>query len=510
MPDLSELSSILSSRGIAASFTSDILVSGVSSDSRKIIPGDIFAALPGRSVDGAKFVDQASERGAVAVLSGDGRVEFNLPTLQVSDLSSALGIISDNVFQSECTKKTAFGVTGTNGKTSVCYLLAQAMAYLKGAAVYGGTLGLAEISRDGESHFSDTETTTPISTDFHRFLGQNRHIAGFAVEVSSMALHQRRLEGLELDSAVFTNLTRDHLDYHGTMESYLEAKKLLFTRDLLFSGKKQKVAVLNIGDEVVRGLAPELRSLGLEVWGYALVSTPDLGIPTLTVTQAQIDGQGIEFKFRFRGDEYSVRSRLIGRYNVENLLAVITALLSVGMRLEDILQITPKLRGVPGRLERVALKGGTKSYPTVLVDYAHTPDALEKALSSVREICSGRLISVFGCGGDRDRGKRPLMGEVASRLSDVSIVTSDNPRTEDPAFIISEILRGIRSGRQSEDIVDRRAAIARAVEIAAPGDTILIAGKGHEPYQEINGVRHHFLDREVAEEALIKVYGESS
>jgi UDP-N-acetylmuramoyl-L-alanyl-D-glutamate--2,6-diaminopimelate ligase len=500
MMRLSEVHDYLQTKGISATLIGDSEILGVSSDSRSVSQGDLFAALPGLTVDGNKFALDAKNSKASAILTSTKNNIFE-SQLIVEDVRLALGIVSEFIFHSRVSEQFAVGVTGTNGKTSICYLLAQSIAQLEGKGVYVGTLGFTAVNANKKHEpLTEGKNTTPDSTDFHRFLSKHQDSKGFAVELTSIALEQKRLTALDLDVAVFTNFTRDHLDFHKTEENYFAAKKLLFTRELLSSSKPKKIAVLNFQDERIREFASELEGLPIQVWAYSVNEDLETDFRQLKLINPQLSSAGINFEIEFDGQRAVIQSELFGRYNLENLLATVTTLVALGFSLERISKIVPKLTGVPGRAQKVTIE--ETAIPTVLVDYAHTPDALEKALTSAREFSTGKLITIFGCGGDRDKGKRPIMAAVASRLSDLTVLTSDNPRTENPDSIIADASKGLLPGKPSLSIADRKEAIFSAIAQATPLDTVVIAGKGHEPYQEINGIRHRFLDEEVARDAL--------
>ncbi len=504
---LGMIAELLRAEGIACSLSSgaeSTVLIDLSIDSRNVRPGTLFCALRGTVNDGQDFIARALANGASAVLSdrpsGGTSPKPAGPELIVSDVHAALATAARTIFQSRVESLTSFAVTGTNGKTSVAYVLAQAIAELRGSAACFGTLGSGLLTAEGQTaEFIDAKNTTPTSVDLHRFLGQRTDLAGFAVELSSHGLHQRRLEGLELDVAIFMNLTRDHLDYHRTMEEYFEQKRLLFTRDLRASRKARRSAVINVGDEFGRKLVKDASSIqGVQLRTFS----SDTKTPAdICLEAAALRPDATDLRLRVHGELLRIRSPLIGRYNCENLTAVVAALDAAGVTFEDMRRGLERARPVPGRLEPVQVD---PALPTALVDYAHTPDALEKAISSIRELTSGRVLTVFGCGGDRDRGKRPIMGEIAARLSDEIFITSDNPRSEAPGEIIREIQGGIPPERleRTRSVPDRRTAIVQALRAARPGDLVLIAGKGHEPYQEICGVRHPFSDQEVARDAL--------
>jgi UDP-N-acetylmuramoyl-L-alanyl-D-glutamate--2,6-diaminopimelate ligase len=376
------------------------------------------------------------------------------------------------------------GVTGTNGKTSVCQWVAQAMDGLGRRAAVLGTLGNGLVGERAEAR-NTTPDPVVLQRELADYLRRGAKVA--AMEVSSHGLDQGRTAGIKFDVAVFTNLTRDHLDYHHTMEAYAEAKYRLF------NARGVGRAVINVDDAWGRRFADRLRGSPVDVLGYGLEGGR-LRAARISQTEA-----GLRFRVEGEWGEGEVAVPVLGAFNVANLLAVIGTLLAGGVEFAAALAAIGKLTPVPGRLER--LGGG--SHPLVVVDYAHTPDALEKALAALRPVVAAghRLLCVFGCGGERDPGKRPIMGEAARRLADHVIVTSDNPRGEDPQAIIAAVMAGIPEDG-AEAIVDRQVAIFTAIHNARPGDIVLVAGKGHETYQEIAGVRHPFRDAEVALAAL--------
>lgn len=500
--ELTEIIDLLQSRWLLLQVNGEIKgkVSGIEIDSRKVKESSIFTALKGTKLDGRIYAPEAAAKGASAILIEGGEdLHLQCPTLVVNDISDSLHLISAFLYQSNLKEKISIGITGTNGKTSVAYLAAQALAHLKGSAIYAGTLGICEFKDAIDTiEFIDTAKTSPNTIEFHRYVGKHPEAKAVVTEVTSIALEQRRLEALELDVAVFTNLTRDHLDYHGSMERYLESKKLLFFRDLKRSRKQNRVAVINLDDKAGRDLFYELQKDGAKVSGFSTAENPEASI---SLRRVSLTSNGTDLAVSLRGEELFIQSALVGRYNVENLICVAAILDSVGASLEEIHRALGKVTPVPGRLESVKI---SKDLPIGIVDYAHTPDALEKAISSIRELTNGKVVTVFGCGGDRDRGKRPIMGEIASRLSDMVFVTSDNPRTETPEAIIGDILQGVPVSDRHRVSVnsDRREAIREALSAAGPGDLVLVAGKGHEPYQEVHGVRYPFSDQEVVKEAL--------
>jgi UDP-N-acetylmuramoyl-L-alanyl-D-glutamate--2,6-diaminopimelate ligase len=466
-------------------------VERLATDSRRVRPGDVFMAYPGERSDGRGFIDQALAAGAAAVLwerqGFDWDDAWRVPNLGVSRLKDLAGVIAGRVYGEPSAKLDVIGVTGTNGKTSCSHWLAQALAALGRRTAVIGTLG---------SGFPGALTpganTTPDAVQVQEILKGylDAGASAVAMEVSSHGLDQGRVNGVHFALALFTNLSRDHLDYHGDMETYGAVKKLLFT----WPGLEH--AVINLDDPFGQKLAHEAKARN--VVGYGFSEKSDAPWPWVRGLKLAMTERGVSFDVHSPWGEARVQSCQLGRFNAANLLGVMTALLCLGVPIQDAAAALAKVHAVPGRLQQ--LGGGDR--PLVVVDYAHTPDALEKVLLALREVVppGGKLVCVFGCGGDRDRGKRPLMGGVASRLADRAIVTSDNPRSEEPLAIIDEILAGMNERYQVEP--DRAAAIEMAVGAAAAGDVVLLAGKGHEDYQEIQGVRYPFSDLDVARRAL--------
>ena len=460
-------------------------LAGLTADSRAVKLGSIFVAFPGTQRDGRAFIPDAVARGATAVLWEREGFEWNerweVPNLGIQDLRAKISAIAGHVFGNPSDSLWMAGVTGTNGKTSVSQWIAAALDGLGRRSAVIGTLGNGLV---GER--SEAKNTTPDPIVLQRLLADylRRGARNVAMEVSSHGLDQDRVAGIKYDAAIFTNLTRDHLDYHGTMEAYAEAKFRLF------SARGLRHSVINIDDDwgasFVERLAGDVITYG---------SRKDA---RLRASRVGLSEAGVRFHVASEWGEGEVSARVLGAFNVSNLLAVLGALIAAGVAFDVALAALGALDPVPGRLERV----GGGALPLVVIDYAHTPDALEKALEALRPtVAAGhRLVCVFGCGGDRDAGKRPLMGQAAARLADHVIVTSDNPRGEDPDAIIAQVLAGV-SG-DAEAIEDRQVAIFSALHQAEPGDVVLLAGKGHETYQEIAGVRHPFDDREVARAAL--------
>ncbi|MDK9701758.1 MAG: UDP-N-acetylmuramoyl-L-alanyl-D-glutamate--2,6-diaminopimelate ligase [Sulfuritalea sp.] len=468
-----------------------VVAKRLTADSRRVLPGDVFVAFPGAQVDGRDFIAQAVARGAAAVIAEAGGeavagVDAGATAIvEVTGLAALSGDIAHLVYGRPSEHLWLAGVTGTNGKTSVSQWIAQAMNALQHRCAMIGTLGNGFLDSLDES-----PNTTPDAITLHAALAGflARGADACAMEVSSIGLDQGRVNGAAFDVAVFTNLTRDHLEYHGTMAAYAAAKEKLFRVPGLAA------AVVNLDDAFGVELISRLDA-DLHVIGYTLSGAGSQRCETLQAENLTMSAAGIEFDLR--GVRFA--APVVGRFNVSNLLAVIGALLARNERLEDIAVALRALQPPPGRMQAV----GGKNEPLIVVDYAHTPDALEKALGVLRETAAargGRLVCVFGCGGERDPGKRPQMGAIAERLADRVVVTSDNPRMEDPQAIIADILAGLQRAPVVE--IDRGRAIAAAVADAEPRDVVLLAGKGHEPYQEIAGVRHAFSDLDAAKSAL--------
>jgi UDP-N-acetylmuramoyl-L-alanyl-D-glutamate--2,6-diaminopimelate ligase len=465
----------------------DLVIHGLVMDSRSVQPGDAFVAIAGFGAHGLKFVDQARASGASAILfEPPAPVDLPAPedAIAVPGLRARLGALGDQFHGQASRDMTVVGVTGTNGKTSTVQLLAQSWTLEGKRAGSVGTLGAG---LHGE--VVPTGFTTPLVLQMHALLAQ-LHDAGaqaVAMEVSSHALDQGRVDGVHFDVAVFTNLTRDHLDYHGTMDAYGAAKAKLFAWPGLRS------AVINLDDPFGRALLAALpagvRGVGLSSHGaQAEVRAENIAL----------EHDGLAFDLLLGDARHSVRSALLGRFNVDNLLAVAGVLHALGDDDGAIVRVLERLQPVAGRMNRL----GGAGRPLVVVDYAHTPDALEQALATLRAHAPVQLVCVFGCGGERDRGKRPQMAAIAEAGADRVIVTDDNPRGEDGDAIVAEIVAGFARPHSVEIERDRARAIARAIGEAGPHDIVLIAGKGHEPYQEVAGVRRPFDDAVVARDVL--------
>ena len=462
-------------------------VTGLTVDSRKIKPGDLFLAYPGEHADGRRFIDQAIGAGAAAVLWDSRGFKWNpawiLPNLGVPELRAHLGDIASHFNGHPSRHLWVTGVTGTNGKTSCSHWIAQSLSRLGRKTAVIGTIGSGF-----PGALESALNTTPDAVTLHAQLAdfRKRGAQACAMEVSSHGIEQGRVGGVEFDVALFTNLSRDHLDYHKTMEDYAAAKAKLFHWPQL------KHAVVNLDDSFGRQLAGSIDRSRVNILGYGL------GKGEIAGHRLDLSTRGLKLEITTPWGAAKLDSPMIGGFNASNLLGVLGVLITSEVPLADAVQALSQVEPVPGRLQMVRERGA----PLVVVDYAHTPDALEKALETLRATLSGegRLHCVFGCGGDRDPGKRPLMGEVATRLADRVVITSDNPRSENPRAIIDEILAGAHPNYAIEE--DRATAVLQAISGAAPQDVVLIAGKGHETYQEIGGRRLPFDDVEVAREML--------
>lgn len=454
----------------------DMEISSISYDTRTIQPGALFVALSGDKTDGHLYIQTAIDRGAAAVLC-ERAPEGPGPWLVTEDSRRALALVSANWFGHPGDSMTLVAVTGTNGKTTTTSLLKELLERTTGAKV-----GLIGTNRNmiGEAELP-AHRTTPESYELQALLRQmaDEGCTHVVMEASSHALAQRRTAGLTFAAAVFTNLTQDHLDYHRTMEEYRDAKGLLF--------QQCRTAVLNLDDEAGRWYRERV---SCPVFTYSENKTE----ADLSAANIRLFPSHVEFEALTLGQLSRVYLPIPGGFSIYNALAALAAGLCLGLELEDMARVTPSLRGVKGRVEVLPVP---RAY-TVIIDYAHTPNALENILTTARDFTAGRLICLFGCGGDRDKTKRPIMGAVVGELADVAVVTSDNPRTEDPQDIIDDILAGMVGAEAALHVEpDRRAAIAWALEQGRPGDVIVLAGKGHETYQEIGGVQYHMDEREI-------------
>ena len=469
---------------------------GISYDSRKVRPKDLFVAIKGTYLDGHDYIADAIQRGAVAILTERymENLKKDICQIVVRDSRDALGKVSSCFYGMPQKDMTFIGITGTNGKTTTAYLIE---SILKRAGKRVGVVGTIEY-RYGNRHLK-APVTTPESLDLIKMLSEMKRdgVTHIVMEVSSHALSQKRVDTIPFSVGIFTNLSHDHLDYHQSMERYFQAKRRLF--DILLP-KSGGVAIVNVDDPKGRRLS---RSLYTKRLCYGINTKEDIWANDLIS-----DIEGIRGKISYNGKDTTFRSPLLGRFNVYNILAAWAASLSLGIDQTEISGGIEALSEVPGRMQKIVAPDGT----TVIIDYAHSPDALKNVILSIREFSKGRLITVFGCGGERDRKKRPEMGLIAASMSDILIITSDNPRSEDPLRIIEEIKVGVeRSGMDKfEDdksggylvIPERKYAIKRAIALSKSRDIILIAGKGHEEYQIIKGEKIPFSDIEEAKVAL--------
>jgi UDP-N-acetylmuramoyl-L-alanyl-D-glutamate--2,6-diaminopimelate ligase len=471
-------------------------ITGLCLDSRAARPGDLFLALVGTAADGRRYVADAIARGAVAVLQEAEGLQAGwrggVPAVGVPDLGGRVGGIADRFYRHPSAGMWVAGVTGTNGKTTVSHLVAQALGEPSERVPRGQLVGLLGTLGYGVYPLVHPGAhTTPDAISVHRTLADFRDqgVRHTVMEVSSHALAQGRVSAVAFDVAVFTNLSRDHLDYHGDLHAYAEAKRRLFR----FPGLG--AAVVNLDDPVGRSIHAEIQA-PVQAMGYSLRDDPAASVHARSL---DVGGHGIHMEVVTPVGCGVLASPLLGRFNASNLLAALGVLLSLDLPLDAALRALARGRTVRGRMERF---GGAGGRPLVVVDYAHTPDALAQVLATLREHCRGTLTCVFGCGGERDRGKRPEMGAVAERLADRVVLTDDNPRREDGARIVAEILAGLDRPDQVLVERDRASAIARALDRARADDVVLVAGKGHEDYQDVGGERRPFSDQAVVRALL--------
>lgn len=488
---IKELASLITPSKLAGD--EQATITGIQIDSRTVKEGDLFICLTGSAKDGHDYAQQAIDNGATALVT-EKHLDIEVPQLIVKDSRVAMAIIADHFYDYPSQELKVIGVTGTNGKTTTTYLLEK---ILTDHGHKTGLMGTIEMKIGGQIY--PVTNTTQDAANLQKYFRQmkNEGESYCVMEVSSHALEMGRVKGVHFRSALFTNLTQDHLDYHGTMEHYRDAKGLLFSRlgnSYSPTEEGRSYAVLNADDPASRHFA---KLTSAQVITYGIEHEADVRAQNIRVTST-----GTEFSLKtFKGDQ-PVSLKLIGKFNVYNALGAIAASLLENIPLDTIIASLAETESVQGRMEVV-----DEGQPfLVLVDYAHTPDGLENALSTISEFAEGQIFSVFGCGGDRDRAKRPMMGEIAARYSDFVFVTSDNPRSESPEAILDDIEPGLLdaglTADQYEKISDREEAIRRAIQKAGPKDVILIAGKGHETYQIINGTTRHFDDREAARQAI--------
>ena len=461
-------------------------------DSRKVGKNSLFVCIPGAKVDGHNYILQAVQNGAVAVLVEKDIVEIDGVTIiKVDDVKATIQTIVPYFYDYPARKLRMIGITGTNGKTTTSYLI---RAILRNAGFKVGVIGTIQIMIEDE--ILPIHNTTPDIIDLQAILAgmQAKGMDYVVMEVSSHALALNRVAGCEFDTAVFTNVTQDHLDFHKTFENYIEAKSKLFASlTLLTNCKENKTAVINIDDSAAKAMLAksECRTIS-----YAIHKNADLKAENINVL-----ANGAKFSIHSNFANLDLNLKITGIFNVYNVMGAVGAAFAEGIKADVIKQTLESFESVPGRFELVD-EGQTFS---VIVDYAHTPDGLENILKTARQIAKQHIITVFGCGGDRDRTKRPIMGRIAAQLSDVVIATSDNPRTEDPEFILSQVEEGVLEAigdKKHKKITDRKSAIEEAISMASEGDIVIIAGKGHENYQILKDKTIHFDDKEVARDVL--------
>ena len=464
----------------------------ITTDSRKVQAGSLFLAYPGETSDGRNHIADAIKKGASAVLWDSQGFKWNpdwdIENQPIKQLKLQASKIASQFYSNPSAKLWMIGVTGTNGKTSITQWISQCFNYLQRKTAVIGTLG-----NGLPNQLTETSNTTPDAVLLQSMLADyvQQEVEIVAMEVSSHGLHQGRVRGINFDVAVLSNLTRDHLDYHQTFEAYAAAKRSLFE----YSGLKY--AVLNCEDPFGQALEQDLKKAGKAVLTYGIARGD------VQAVDVQFENTYFTFNATTPFGNAPVKVNLVGRFNVYNVLAVLATLLTSKISLADAIEAISHIESAKGRMQML----GGNGVPLVVVDYAHTPDALEKVLETLKAQASSKLICIFGCGGNRDKGKRPEMGKVATRLADAVVVTSDNPRDEAPEAIIEEIIKGMRNNFMVEQ--DRAKAILVGILSAKPGDIVLIAGKGHEEYQEVKGKRHHFSDIEQAKDVL-KIYAEAA
>ncbi|OFI07548.1 UDP-N-acetylmuramoyl-L-alanyl-D-glutamate--L-lysine ligase [Clostridium acetireducens DSM 10703] len=461
--------------------TTNINIEKVEYDSRKVSKGDLFICIEGYATDGHKYAENAVEKGAkVIICEKDIDIKGDITIIKVSNSRKALAVIGANYFQNPSKKLKVIGITGTNGKTTSTFMI---KSILEAAGYKVGIVGtIANYIGDKKIH---AERTTPESFELQKLFKDmvDEKVDYCVMEVSSHSLYLDRVYGVEFCEAIFTNLTQDHLDFHKTFENYYNAKLILF--------KNSKNSIINIDDKYGERVFKDVNNNKIT---YSIEKKSDVKADNI-----KMHSRGIEFDINYKGEKSNIGIHIPGKYNVLNALGSAAACLNEGISLEIVKKGLENLLFVPGRCEIV-----TKKYNLgfeVIVDYAHTPDGLENILSTAREFTKGRLISVYGCGGDRDRTKRPIMGKIGSELSDIAVITSDNPRTEDPMLIIEDVIKGI--DKENYIVVEnRREAIKKAMEIAQKDDVIVVAGKGHEDYQILKDKTIHFDEREVIKELI--------
>lgn len=472
----------------------NIEIKGITTNSNEVKSEFMFIAIKGQKTDGHNYINSAIKNGASAIVL-EKHYPIDSDSAAIVELKNsrvAAPFIASNFFQNPSRNMKLVGITGTNGKTTISYLLE---AIWKEEGLKTGIIGTVANRYSDKVFEANLTTPDPVNLMQMLFDMKNSGVTHTAIEVSSHALDLNRVDSCEFDAAVFTNLTQDHLDYHNSFDNYFKAKKRLFTEVLKKSSKKLKFSIINIDDPY--GLKLYKETCGEKI-SYSLKNKKS----DIYAKEYQFSNKGISAKIKTPRGRLILNSKLLGEHNLYNLMAAAGTALQIDSSIESIEKALNSISHIPGRLEVI----DNKLKINVLVDYAHTPDALQNVLSSLRPICKGRLITVVGCGGDRDKKKRPLMGKIANDNSDYLIITSDNPRTEDPELIIEDILMGISQTNNPnfKTIIDREKAISYSINIATSGDTVLIAGKGHENYQIVGVNKFHFDDREIAEKYLRK------
>jgi UDP-N-acetylmuramyl-tripeptide synthetase len=476
--------------------------SGITADSRQVQAGNLFIAYPGEFQDGRDYIAQAIERGATGVVyeavgfawDSLGAISKGVSQQAVVNLRAQVADIAAEFYQHPSRQMWLIGVTGTNGKTSCSHWIAQCFAALNRPCALIGTLGhgLLGSAEQTNNDLVNSGNTTPdailLQAWLADYLAQGAEVV--SMEVSSHGLAQHRVASVQFDVAIFTNLSRDHLDYHGSMQDYAATKRQLFDCPSL------RCSIINIDDPYGRQFAQDLRAQGKPVLTYGIANSGDW-VADIRVVNSEMSAQGMYLQVITPHGEVELRAQVVGQFNIYNLLAVLSCLLISGVDLPAASHVISTLQSVPGRMQQF----GGAGQPLVVVDYAHTPDALSQALQALRVQCLGKLICVFGCGGNRDQGKRPQMGAIADQLADMVVITSDNPRDEDPHTIIEQITSAVRPDKR-HIIQQREQAIQFAVASAQASDVVLVAGKGHETYQEIAGVRHAYSDSQCVTQAL--------
>lgn len=479
-------------KGFHGEVSEQLLISDVQADSRDVTPGSLFIALCGLDGDGEKYISNAVENGAVAILVEEDHLcsvlNVEVPVVGIKNLKENIPSITEKFYNSPVDDLSVFGVTGTNGKSTITSLIAQLHALLGIKAGVLGTLGYGMVNDE----YIDTGMTTPDLVKCQRIFAEIVACKGkvIAMEVSSHGIHQRRVENINFDIAVLSNITHDHLDYHGTFENYANVKRSFLLSD------NCKSCVVNADDEDCRKVIPELQDLDKNYVTFGIDAEDAMVKAEIKkYTPSSIDAQILS-----PWGKADICCPLVGKFNLSNLLAAIASLCSSGVKFNKVIRAINKLKPVEGRLQKV--DSPAEGLPSVFVDYAHTPDALKQALMALRNHVSGNLWVVFGCGGDRDPSKRAIMGEIAATFADSVVITSDNPRTEDPKAIIKDIVQGVASDTAYEVITERELAISLAIGNCSANDCVLIAGKGHENYQLIGHTKVPFYDYHIAEVAL--------